>query len=141
MDLLEPCLGHVDWFVPSIEEACQLTGKTDVSDVADQFLDYGIKVIVVKMGEQGCYVKTPDEAFTVPAFEVPTIVDTLGAGDSFKAGVVYALQEGMDDATLVRFASATAAAACMYYPIAKNPPTMEAVSRIAGERFGRKHQT
>lgn len=68
------------------------------------------------------------------------VASTLGAGDSFKAGVVYALQEGMDDATLVRFASATAAAACMHYPIAKNPPTIETVSRIAGERFERKQQ-
>ena len=57
----------------------------------------------------------------------------LGAGDSFKAGVIYAMSEGMDDRMLVRFASATAAAACMNYPIAENPPTLEAISDLAGE--------
>ena len=64
------------------------------------------------------------------------VASTLGAGDSFKAGVVYALHAGMDDSMLVRFASATAAAACMNYPIAGRPPTLEAITGIAGERFG-----
>jgi sugar/nucleoside kinase (ribokinase family) len=60
---------------------------------------------------------------------------TLGAGDSFKAGVLYAMSKRMDDSMLVRFASATAAAACMSYPIARNPPTLERVLDVAGESF------
>ena len=61
------------------------------------------------------------------------IESSLGAGDSFKAGAIYALCKGMDDTALVRFASATAAAACLNYPIAQNPPGLEAVAAIAGE--------
>ena len=41
------------------------------------------------------------------------------------------MSKEMDDAMLVRFASATAAAACMSYPIAENPPTLEAISDLA----------
>jgi sugar/nucleoside kinase (ribokinase family) len=63
------------------------------------------------------------------------VESTLGAGDAFKAGVVYALWRGMDDATLVRFASATAAAACTSYPIADNPPDLARISAVAGESF------
>jgi sugar/nucleoside kinase (ribokinase family) len=63
------------------------------------------------------------------------VASTLGAGDSFKAGVIYGMSKCMDDATLVRFASATAAAACMNYPIARNPPTLKLISEIAGESF------
>ncbi len=63
------------------------------------------------------------------------VASTLGAGDSFKAGALYAMSKGMDDAMLVRFASATAAAACMSYPIARNPPTLERVLDVAGESF------
>ena len=51
-------------------------------------------------------------------------------------GVIYALHAGMDDSMLARFASATAAAACMNYPIAGSPPSLEAVTGIAGESFG-----
>ena len=64
------------------------------------------------------------------------VQSTLGAGDSFKAGVVYATSKDMDDATLVRFASATAAAACMHYPIAKSPPDLKRICSVAGESFG-----
>lgn len=63
------------------------------------------------------------------------VKSTLGAGDSFRAGVIYAMSRGMADPTLVRFASATAAAACMNYPIARVPPDLETISRVAGESF------
>lgn len=72
------------------------------------------------------------ERFTPYQVEVQS---TLGAGDSFKAGVIYALRRHMDDAVLVRFASATAAAACMHYPIAENPPDIARIAKIAGESF------
>ena len=63
------------------------------------------------------------------------VISTLGAGDSFKAGVIYAMSKGMDDSMLVRFASATAAAACMNYPIAEKPPSLEEIARIADGAF------
>ncbi len=63
------------------------------------------------------------------------VVSTLGAGDSFKAGVIYAMSKSMDDAMLVRFASATAAAACMNYPIARFPPNLQEIAEIADESF------
>ena len=62
------------------------------------------------------------------------VASTLGAGDSFKAGAVYGLLKGMDDADLVAFASATAAAAVSRYPIPKYPPTLEKIRRIMDGR-------
>lgn len=57
-------------------------------------------------------------------------VSTLGAGDSFKAGTIYALNEGMTDEEIVSFASATAATACLGYPIELNPPTLEKIKAL-----------
>ncbi len=78
-------------------------------------------------------------AMGVPCREfTPYHVDvksTLGAGDSFKAGVIYAMSKGMDDAMLVRFANATAAAACMNYPIARFPPNLQEIAEIADKSF------
>ncbi len=62
------------------------------------------------------------------------VASTLGAGDSFKAGAVYGLFQGMDDAGLVAFASATAAAAVSRYPIPKYPPTLRMIRGIMGSR-------
>ncbi len=58
------------------------------------------------------------------------IESTLGAGDTFKAGAVYALSKGMSDDEIVSFASATAAIACTSYPIAMNPPTIDKIHTL-----------
>lgn len=58
------------------------------------------------------------------------VVSTLGAGDSFKAGCVYALSKGMDDDMIVRFAAATAACACTVFPLPLNPPSLEKINTL-----------
>ncbi len=58
------------------------------------------------------------------------VESTLGAGDTFKAGAVYALSRGMSDDEIVSFASATAGIACTSYPIALNPPTLEKIQTL-----------
>lgn len=61
------------------------------------------------------------------------VISTLGAGDSFKAGTIYALDQGMSDDDLVRFACATAGAACEAFPIPLDPPTLHKIERIKTE--------
>lgn len=47
---------------------------------------------------------------------------TLGAGDTFRAGVVYGILRRLPDRELVRFATALAAVVCRRFPIAENVP-------------------
>lgn len=58
------------------------------------------------------------------------VVSTLGAGDSFKAGTVYALYNKMSDEDTVKYACAVAGIACTKFPIPKNPPTLEEVTEL-----------
>ena len=44
------------------------------------------------------------------------MVDSAGAGDSFRSGVTYGLLQGWDDAEIVRFASALAGMVCSRFP-------------------------
>lgn len=55
---------------------------------------------------------------------------TLGAGDTFKAGCVYALMKNMPDDELVSFASACAAAAISKYPLQLDPPALSEVKAL-----------
>jgi len=112
MQLLEPCLKHVDIFMPSFEEARMLSGKKDAGEIAEFFLEYGIGTIVLKLGAEGCYARTPNDEFTVPAFKVKNVVDTLGAGDCFVAGFLAATVNGWDLRKACTFANA-AGAACV----------------------------
>ncbi len=63
------------------------------------------------------------------------VVSTLGAGDSFKAGCVYAVSKGMNDDDLIQFASACSAVAISRFPLPLYPPTLEEITQcIQGTR-------
>ncbi|MBW3623596.1 MAG: carbohydrate kinase family protein [Armatimonadetes bacterium] len=109
MGLLAPTLPHVDVFLPSYEEAVQLSGREQPEEIAAAFFEYGVGVVGVKLGEKGAYVQRRGEpGFTVPGFRV-NAVDALGAGDCFVAGFVTGLVKGWDLERTARFACATGA--------------------------------
>jgi len=56
---------------------------------------------------------------------------TLGAGDTFRGGVIHGVLRGLADEGIVRFASATAACVCQRFPMAYDPPGLEEVTALA----------
>lgn len=96
MSVVEPCLEHLDYFMPSYDEAVQLSGKTDVAEIADYFLAYGVAVVVIKVGSDGCYIKNQDgDIYSIPVYKGIDVKDTTGAGDSFCAGFLTGLSKGL----------------------------------------------
>lgn len=108
MDTVRPCLPYVDYMIPSIEEAKMLTGREQPEDIAQVFLDHGVKVVGLKMGERGCYIRTHDTRIALPRYEVHA-VDALGAGDAFAAGFLTGVVKGWDLEQTGRFANAVGA--------------------------------
>jgi sugar/nucleoside kinase (ribokinase family) len=108
MSLLEPCLHHLDIFMPSIEEARMVTGREEPPEIADFLLSYGIGTVALKMGEQGSYIRTRDWEMYVPIFEVKT-VDATGAGDAFAAGFLAGVSKGWGHREAAKLASAVGA--------------------------------
>ena len=64
------------------------------------------------------------------------VKSTLGAGDTYKAGCVYALLQGMEDEELVRFASACSGIAISRFPLPLNPPTLAEVEALIAKGNG-----
>lgn len=108
---IEPCLPHIDIFMPSFEEAKMIASWDEPADVADFFLGYGIEVVALKMGERGCFVKTAEEEISLPPYPVE-VVDATGAGDCFAAGFLAGVTLGWDLERTARLANA-AGAACI----------------------------
>ena len=104
-------LACVDYLFPNYEEAVLVTGKRELHEIADTFLDCGVGNVVIKCGDKGCFVKNREMFFTSPAVPGVPCVDTTGAGDSFAAGFVYALSEKMDLQTAAAYANACGALA------------------------------
>lgn len=88
---------HAEIILPGINEGEILMGSRDPEVIADFYLANGeaTQTVVVKLGTEGAYVKQKDgSSFTVPGFKVAEVVDTVGAGDGFAAGLITALMEG-----------------------------------------------
>ncbi len=81
--------------LPGVAEGLTLTGSDDPNEIADFYLELGVKTVIVKTGDKGAFVKTQEEAYTVPGFKVERVVDTVGAGDGFAVGIISGLLENL----------------------------------------------
>jgi len=108
LDLLKPILPHVDYFMPSMEEAEFISGKTDPADIAGFFRDLGASTCIFKWGAKGSYVSGPDGTLRIPAFKIE-VTDTTGCGDAYCAGFVTGLRHGFDLEKSCRLGTAASA--------------------------------
>jgi len=102
------CWEHFDVFFPSEEEARRITGDLPHKDICQWLRDHGVKVAGVKLGARGSAVLCDDGYEEIPPFKVNAI-DTLGAGDSFMAGLLAGLLKGLHPFEAARMGNATAA--------------------------------
>jgi sugar/nucleoside kinase (ribokinase family) len=108
MELLEPCLGHLDLLFLNEAEACRLSEMADARSAASHFRCLRVSAVVVKLGSKGCLVDSPEGIFEVPAFPVE-IADTTGAGDAFVGGFLAGLYKERSWFESAKFANAVGA--------------------------------
>jgi 2-dehydro-3-deoxygluconokinase len=89
-DIAEQC----DIVLPGLEEGELLTGEKDPAKMARFFLDKGVPLTVIKLGEKGAYFASRDEDGLVQGKKVERVVDPIGAGDGFAAGFISGLLRG-----------------------------------------------
>jgi len=92
-DDIADSLPFIDYITPNEDEARYYTKETEPEKMADVFLDYGVKNIIIKLGAKGLYFKNSEKSFFLPAFRIDA-VDATGAGDCFVAGLASELLKG-----------------------------------------------
>ncbi len=127
-----------DIVAPNQIEAEAVTGVR-VSDVesaaeaASALRARGVRVAIVKLGSDGCYVDSAAMTGHVPAFEVEPVA-TVAAGDAFAGGLAVGIAEGMVLRDAVQLATAVGAL-CVTKPGAQDSmPTREEVDRLLEKR-------
>jgi ribokinase len=103
----------IDIITPNETEAGLLTGKdtkseTGIKQAIKNLHSKGVKTVIIKVGAKGAWVSDSRSITHVPSFTVDAI-DTVAAGDSFNAGLAFALGRGNTLIQAVRFANATGA--------------------------------
>lgn len=82
-----------DYVLPGEAEGEILCGTRDPESIGAFYLELGAKAVVIKLGDRGAYLMTGGAQQMVPGFPVKQVVDTVGAGDGFAAGLLSALIE------------------------------------------------
>ena len=129
-DLIAPIMERCAILQPGLEELRTITGKESVEDaVSLLFNNPTLEVIVIKLGSKGCRVITRDEDFSIGVYEIEPL-DPTGAGDSFDAGFLCGLLDGLPFIDAAKHASAAAALNTAAFGPMEGDITPESVERL-----------
>lgn len=131
--VMHAAMQQTDYALPGIEDVQTLTGLTDPDAILDFYLRLGPKVVVLKMGESGAYLATPERRVRVPKHEVQ-VVDATGAGDTFCGSFLARVLAGDAPQAAARYASIAAGLKCTGYgAVAPIPYAVDVVAAMEGK--------
>lgn len=127
---------------PNEHEASSITGikvvdRASAVDAGKWFLDRGVEVALVTLGEQGAVLVTRREQVHFPAPAVKA-VDTTGAGDCFCGAFMAALSSGVDMHDAIRYANAAASLSVTRLGVVESIPTRTEVQEMLRASGGRE---
>jgi 2-dehydro-3-deoxygluconokinase len=76
------------------EDDAALFGYADVEALFRSYAEFGVREVALKRGAASCLVESAAGRFEIPAEQVPQIVDTTAAGDSFSAAYLACRLQG-----------------------------------------------
>ena len=111
---LEPireALRYTDLLLLDAHEARCMTQMDDLPAAAVALKECGPRLVAIKDGASGTLICAADRVFREPAIDVPEneIVETVGAGDTFDAGLIAAYLTGWSIERCAKFAALAAA--------------------------------
>lgn len=96
MDRLKEAIAKVDVLTINDEEARQLSGEYSLVKAAAKIFEMGPKYLIIKKGEHGAMLMSPEKTFYCPALPLAEVKDPTGAGDTFAGGFMGYLAKTED---------------------------------------------
>ncbi|MFQ5835616.1 MAG: ribokinase [bacterium] len=96
---------------------------------AEELLSWGIKTVILKLGEKGSYLLTDEDKSYFPAFKVKA-VDTTAAGDAFMGALCLSLSQGNSLPQAIEFANLAGAYAVTKMGAQPSLPTLEEIHKL-----------
>ncbi|MFC7376484.1 MULTISPECIES: 5-dehydro-2-deoxygluconokinase [unclassified Brachybacterium] len=124
-------LKHTTVAVGNREECEVAVGETDPERAADALLEAGVQIAIVKQGPKGVLGKTADERVVVAPNPI-TVINGLGAGDSFGGSLCHGLLAGQDLETILTRCNAAGAIVTSRLECSTAMPTGEEIDLLLG---------
>ena len=108
-----------------------LTGCAEPHEAALLIADWGVKTVLLTLGDKGSLIYTGGHFYDIPAYPTLQVVDATGCGDTYMAGYLYKRSQGAS----YQEAGCFAAAMCTIKLQAHGPfsGTETMVNRIIGK--------
>ena len=105
---LEEVLAKVDILLMNEAEVREFTGEHSLIKAYRRVQVVGPQVLVVKRGEYGVCLLTPEGVFAAPAYPLEDVFDPTGAGDTFAGGFLgFLASKGRTDISALKKAALT----------------------------------
>ncbi|HAT22604.1 MAG TPA: sugar kinase [Dehalococcoidia bacterium] len=94
-EAMEELMPYVDIFLPSAPADSKVLFETeDPEKVIQESNRRGVETVVVTLGEDGALIGAENEVIQLDPMPAGPVIDTTGAGDSFKGGFIHGFLEG-----------------------------------------------
>ena len=113
-------------------EVARLTGQQEPAAAAQQLLEGGSELVVVKRGADGMVLYTKNEVLDLPGLPLQAR-DATGAGDSVAGAVIFGRLHNLSLPALGNLANATGTAKVLKIGTGHQVPTAAEIRAIAGE--------
>ncbi len=123
-DLNQELYSMIDYLTPNESELLIMAQQDDFEASIQQLLAWGIKNLIITMGEQGALWVTKQQRQLIKAYPVVAI-DTVGAGDCFNGAFVSALSRDEPIKDAIRFANKAASIAVTRKGAQDSIPTLK----------------
>lgn len=126
-------LPHVDILLAGDEEMEIIIGEKEPVAIMEKLKKYNISYIAVKQGEKGAVGWHNGEIVEAAPVKASKVVDTVGAGDGFDAGVIYGILQGWPLEKTLKFANTIGSMVVSVIGDNEGLPYMEEVQAKLGE--------
>jgi len=120
----QEAISHCTVAIGNIAECQVALGISDPQTAADDLLNRGVRLAIVKMGGDGVLLATKDERIVIEPLSIK-LVCGLGAGDAFGGALVHGLLSGWGLQEIGDFANAAGAYLASELMCADAMPTIE----------------
>ena len=133
--LIKPLMQQCDYVFPNDSELKLLYPDRTEEEAANELIQNGVEVVVVKKGENGAEAYTEKNKYNIESYKLRAIASTMGAGDAFNAGFISGILDKDDINMCLKKACAMGAFAVMGYdPYLMLPEKKELMEFIQGEK-------
>ena len=123
----QEAISHCTIAIGNIAECQVALGISDPQAAADDLLNRGVRLAIVKMGGDGVLLATKEERIVIEPLSIK-LVCGLGAGDAFGGALVHGLLSGWSLKQIGEFANAAGAYLASELMCSDAMPTMEVLN-------------